>query len=130
MKTLWHWLKKFTKYCFVAFLLLRRYGVPLGIAGPGALLVLASPPMQGAILTIRGDLLTTAFNVCGLAVALPAGKRPSAMMMSLHVWSMSHGIASLFGRGDSGRRSLPMSAEELLESEILIYLQGLGFPQK
>jgi hypothetical protein len=25
---------------------------------------------------------------------------------------------------------LPMTAEELLESEMLIYLQGLGFPQK
>ena len=61
---------------------------------------------------------------------LPAGKRPPAMMMSLHVWSMAHGIASLFGRGDAGRRSLPMTAEELLESEMLIYLQGLGFPQK
>ena len=65
-----------------------------------------------------------------LVSQLPAGRRPPAMMMSLHVWSMAHGIASLFGRGDSGRRSLPMSAEELLESEILIYLQGLGFPQK
>ena len=51
-------------------------------------------------------------------------------MMSLHIWSMSHCIASLFGRGDAGRRPLPMTAEELLESEVLIYLQGLGFPQK
>ena len=63
-----------------------------------------------------------------LVTLLPATRRPPAMMMSLHIWSMSHGIASLFGRGDSGRRSLPMSAEELLESEVLIYLQGLGFP--
>jgi AcrR family transcriptional regulator len=61
---------------------------------------------------------------------MPAGDRPPVLMMALHIWSLSHGIASLFGRGDSGRRSLPMSAEELLESEILIYLQGLGFPQK
>jgi hypothetical protein len=61
---------------------------------------------------------------------LPAGKRPPALMMSLHVWAMAHGIASLFGRGDAGRRSLPMTAEELLESQMLIYLQGLGFPQK
>ena len=61
---------------------------------------------------------------------LPAGKRPPALMMSLHVWAMAHGIASLFGRGDAGRRTLPMTAEELLESQMLIYLQGLGFPQK
>lgn len=65
-----------------------------------------------------------------LVTLLPAGKRPPALMMALHIWSMSHGIASLFGRGDGGRRSLPMTAEELLESEVLIYLQGLGFPQK
>jgi AcrR family transcriptional regulator len=65
-----------------------------------------------------------------LVSLLPAGKRPPSLMMSLHLWSMAHGIASLFGRGDAGRRTLPMTAEELLESEMLIYLQGLGFPQK
>ena len=52
--------------------------------------------------------------------------RPPALMVSLHVWSLSHGIASLFARGDSGRRSLPMSPEELLEAAVLIYLRGLG----
>jgi hypothetical protein len=41
---------------------------------------------------------------------------------------MSHGVASLFGRGDAARRKLPMSPEELLEAEVLIYLRGLGFP--
>jgi AcrR family transcriptional regulator len=63
-----------------------------------------------------------------MVAQLPAAGRPPALMMSLHIWSMAHGIASLFGRGDSGRRPLPMTAEELLESEVLIYLQGLGFP--
>jgi hypothetical protein len=47
-------------------------------------------------------------------------------MLALHIWAMSHGIASLFGRGDAARRSLPMSPEELLEAETLIYLKGLG----
>ena len=47
-------------------------------------------------------------------------------MMALHIWSMSHGIAALFARGDGGRRRLPMSAEDLLEAEVLIYLKGLG----
>lgn len=65
-----------------------------------------------------------------LVALVPAKGRPPALMVALHVWSMTHGIASLFGRGDAGRRSLPMSAEELLESAMLIYLQGLGFPQK
>jgi hypothetical protein len=50
-------------------------------------------------------------------------------MVALHIWAMSHGIASLFGRGDAARRNLPMSAEELLEAEVLIYLRGLGVPQ-
>jgi hypothetical protein len=61
-----------------------------------------------------------------LVVAMPAAKRPPAMMMALHVWSMSHGIASLFARGDAARRPLPMSPEELLEASALIYLHGLG----
>ena len=63
-----------------------------------------------------------------LIATMPVGKRPPVMMMALHIWALSHGIASLFGRGDAGRRSLPMTAEELLESAMLIYLQGLGFP--
>ncbi|MGJ4927018.1 TetR/AcrR family transcriptional regulator [Bradyrhizobium sp. HKCCYLS2038] len=64
-----------------------------------------------------------------LAALAPAGvPRPPAMMMALHIWSMAHGIASLFARGDAARRKLPMSPEELLEAEVLIYLRGLGFP--
>jgi hypothetical protein len=49
-------------------------------------------------------------------------------MMALHIWSLSHGVASLFGRGDAARRKLPMSPEDLLEAGALIYLRGLGFP--
>lgn len=62
------------------------------------------------------------------ALSPPGVPRPPALMMALHIWSMSHGIASLFARGDAARRKLPMSAEELLEAEVLIYLRGLGFP--
>ena len=62
------------------------------------------------------------------ALAPPGTPRPPALMMALHIWSMSHGVASLFARGDAARRKLPMSAEELLEAEVLIYLRGLGFP--
>jgi AcrR family transcriptional regulator len=64
-----------------------------------------------------------------LAALTPPGvSRPPAMMMALHIWSLSHGIASLFARGDDARRKLPMSADELLEAGVLIYLRGLGFP--
>jgi AcrR family transcriptional regulator len=61
-----------------------------------------------------------------LISGLPVGKRPPALMVALHVWSMSHGIASLFGRGDAARRPLPMSTDELLEAGVLVYLRGLG----
>jgi AcrR family transcriptional regulator len=64
-----------------------------------------------------------------LIVRLPPARRPPALMMALHIWSLSHGIASLFGRGDAGRRSLPMSPEELLEAGVLVYLKGLGLPE-
>ena len=61
-----------------------------------------------------------------LAARLPAADRPPALMVGLHVWSLSHGIASLFARGDAARRKLPMSAEDLLEAGVLVYLRGLG----
>jgi AcrR family transcriptional regulator len=61
-----------------------------------------------------------------LLAAIPAGKRPPALMLALHIWSLSHGIASLFARGDTARRPLPMTPEELLEAGVLVYLQGLG----
>lgn len=63
-----------------------------------------------------------------LVATLPAKGRPPASMVSFHVWSLSHGIASLFARADAGRRKLPMTPEELLEAGVLIYLRGLGAP--
>ncbi len=61
-----------------------------------------------------------------LLARVPAEKRPPALMMSLHIWALAHGIASLFARGDAGRRSVPMAPEELLEAGVLVYLRGLG----
>jgi AcrR family transcriptional regulator len=58
---------------------------------------------------------------------LPAVRRPPAFMLALHLWSLAHGIASLFARGDAARRKLPIPAEDLLEAAYLVYLQGLGF---
>ena len=65
-----------------------------------------------------------------LVALMPASGRPPALMMALHIWSMTHGIASLFGRGDAARRALPMPPEELLEAAVLIYLRGLGLPAR
>ena len=65
-----------------------------------------------------------------LCARVPAKGRPPALMVALHIWAMSHGIASLFGRGDAARRTLPMSPEDLLEAEVLVYLRGLGIDPK
>jgi AcrR family transcriptional regulator len=61
-----------------------------------------------------------------LIATMPPATRPPATMMALHVWSLSHGIASLFARGDAGRRSLPMAPEDLLEAAVLVYMRGLA----
>jgi AcrR family transcriptional regulator len=75
-----------------------------------------------------------AFNVLReatevMVATMPAKNRPPVMMMALHVWALSHGIASLFGRGDAASRKLPMQPEELLEAGVLLYLRGLGLPE-
>jgi AcrR family transcriptional regulator len=63
-----------------------------------------------------------------LVATMPPQNRPPVLMMALHIWALSHGIASLFGRGDAARRRLPMTPEELLEAGTLLYLRGLGLP--
>ena len=88
------------------------------------------PPGSTAELREAGD---RAFAVLRgatekLCAHLPLQNRPPALMVALHIWSISHGIASLFGRGDAAQRTLPMSAEELLEAAVLVYLRGLGMP--
>jgi AcrR family transcriptional regulator len=61
-----------------------------------------------------------------VAATLPKERRPPSLMMALHIWSMAHGIASLFVKDGPSRRKLPMEAEELLEAGVLLYLQSLG----
>lgn len=65
-----------------------------------------------------------------VTASLPPGRRAPALMVALHIWSLAHGIASLFSRGDKARRPLPMPAEDLLEAAILVYFDGLGVAQK
>lgn len=50
--------------------------------------------------------------------------RPPALMITLHVWAMTHGIASLY-LGRSGAGQLPMAPADLLEAGLLVYLQSL-----
>ena len=61
-----------------------------------------------------------------LCATLPKDRRPPALMVSLHIWALTHGIASLFARGDAARRALPMPPQDLLEAGLLVYLDGLG----
>jgi AcrR family transcriptional regulator len=88
------------------------------------------PPGSNAELREAGDRAFAVLRGAAekLCAQIPARSRPPALMVALHIWTMSHGVASLFGRGDAARRSLPMSPEELLEAEVLIYLRGLGVP--
>ncbi len=88
-------------------------GVPVG-ANPGL-----REASDRAFAVLRG----AADKLCA---AMPAAGRPPALMVALHVWTMAHGVASLFGRGDGGRRAMPMSPAELLEAHMLVYLRGLG----
>jgi len=83
----------------------------------------ADPGLRQAADRAFGVLRTAAEALCAQA---PRERRPPALMLALHVWALSHGVASLFARADAGRRPLPMSAEDLLEAGVLVYLQGLG----
>ena len=83
----------------------------------------ASPEFARAADEAFGVLRRAAELLCA---RLPRERRPPTTMVSLHVWAMSHGIASLFARGDAGRRKLPMTPEELLEAGVLVYMDGLG----
>ncbi len=71
-----------------------------------------------------GVLLSAAEHVCA---AIRTPPRPPPMMVALHAWSMSHGIASLFlAHGTGSGRVLPMAPEDLLEAGMLVYLGALG----
>ncbi len=83
----------------------------------------ADPGLRDAADRAFAVLRGAAEKLCG---QLSGSARPPALMVALHIWAMAHGIASLFGRGDAAKRPVPMSSEELLEAEVLIYLRGLG----
>ena len=58
-----------------------------------------------------------------------APRRPPPHMVALHVWSLTHGIATLFlGKDGEATGRLSMSPAELLEAGLLVYLQSLDLP--
>jgi len=83
----------------------------------------ASPALRDAGVRAFAVLRTATEQL--VAARMPQ-QRPPILMMTLHIWALAHGIASLFGRGDSARRSFPISPEDLFEAAVLIYLNGLG----
>src|SRR5260221_7329240 len=84
-----------------------------------------SPALMAASERAFGIIRAAAERLAALAP--PGMPRPPAMRIAFHIWSMSHGIASLFARGDPARRKLPTTAEDLLDAEVLIYLRGPRF---
>ena len=67
-------------------------------------------------------------------IRMPAGPLKQIgdypLMVALHIWAMSHGIASLFGRGDAARRTLPMSPEELHQLGLAEIVSHLSDPAR
>ncbi len=61
-----------------------------------------------------------------LAEAVPPHARPPGDLMGLHVWALSHGVATLLSESKPARGKVPMSPEDVLDSGMLIYLRGLG----
>jgi AcrR family transcriptional regulator len=89
---------------------------------------------SGAIPGTEGETLPAAeraFDVLQHAAAalcrqLPESERPPLKLMSLHIWAISHGVATLFAQADLQAKKVPMAPEEILESAMLVYLKGLG----
>ena len=71
------------------------------------------------------EILTRAATALG--GQLPDGRAAPADLVGAHLWSLSHGIATLFA-GHKGRGGLDMGVNELLELGVGIYLHGLGRP--
>ena len=86
------------------------------------------PPDLSRELAVAADQAFAVLRRAAEAVCarVPADSRPPSLMVGLHIWTMAHGTASLFARGDAARRKLPMPPEDLLEAEVLVYLDGLG----
>ena len=77
--------------------------------------------------TARGrafDILRTCS--AALLARAPGKILPPVDLMSLHIWSITHGVATLFAEGSLGRGRVPITSEDVLESGVLVYLRGLG----
>lgn len=88
-----------------------------------------APDAHPELATARDRAFSVVRRVAQNACQQSQDFSPPSLMVALHVWSMTHGIAALFVRHNRpGPTSLPMSAAELLEAGILIYVKSLGIP--
>ena len=88
----------------------------------------SAAPVQGqtALPRVADEAFAILRQACTEVIAeIPPAQRPPALMAALHIWSLSHGIAGLALRSHAAP-PMPVSAEELLEAGILIYLDGLA----
>lgn len=89
-----------------------------------------APSAHPELLAARGAAFLVLRQVAEAACDLSlAPRRPPPHMVALHVWSLTHGVATLFldKEGENAGR-LPMSPSELLEAGVLVYLQSLNLP--
>ena len=76
-----------------------------------------SPGQESAALRSAADLAFAVVRQATDAACQGAQgrERPPSLMVALHVWSLCHGVASLFtGPASPGRRPLPKTPDELL----------------
>jgi AcrR family transcriptional regulator len=94
----------------------------------GAMFEAGVPPAATPELRDASDRAFAVLRSAAEAVIakLPPDRRPPALMAALHIWSLAHGVASLFGEHRGVKRTMPMSPEDLLEAGVLVYLRGLG----
>ncbi len=86
-----------------------------------------APSDQPSVQAAEDRAFEVLLETCqAIADSMPPSRRPPPLMMALHLFSLAHGIAALYARGDDSRRAIPMAPAELLEAATLVYLDGLG----
>jgi hypothetical protein len=122
-----------------AFLLLRGLAVPRDLAIAGALVLLANQPLQSAVVAIRGDLLASALNLCGLALAVSARRFRGMVLASVPfalailtkqtaVYGLLAATAALVLRGlrRQGLAVLAIASALVLAGVVLTQIQSQG----
>lgn len=57
---------------------------------------------------------------------MPDGSRPDPQVIGAHIWALSHGVATLFGRGKAAGGMSDDELHRLFDTGAMLYLHGLG----